>query len=104
MSNPFAFLTSMMCDRVKLVDTVERTAKDWLLSTRDAWQYIRDHANTPEWMQIIAREEIQKTKDNVAAFMRTLEDKGIVDPTDCRVCGLTAGEHDEYVAHRYQGE
>lgn len=42
------------------------------------------------------------TRDEIERILSTFNETSI--DSDCRVCGLAAGEHDEYVAHRYQGE
>ena len=74
MGRPLAVVLAATCDRDKLVADVEELAREHHLSYRTAWKYVRDMSSTPEWMVIIAEEEIQKSIDEVRKFWAFLDD------------------------------
>lgn len=61
-----------MIDRKKLVADVKELAILNNLSMRDCWEYIYKRKSTPEWMRIIAEQEIIKEIDNINSFLEFL--------------------------------
>jgi len=67
-----SIVASAIVDRPKLVKAVEKVADVNSVYIVDCWDYIKNNANTPTWMRVIAREEVERHLSSNRDFMGML--------------------------------